>query len=121
MLGPGARGRNSDGELEEALALGSRKLEAKDRPHRRRNVNVADGPLRARSLGRGLAASEQPNPPAGVVAAAMVGEAIAVDVSVAPYFGNHKHRGAIAEFGRGLDRLPELPYQAVRALDRLKV
>ena len=44
-----------------------------------------------------------------------------VDVSVAPHFGDHKHRGAVAKFGRGLDRLPELPYQAIRALDRLKV
>ena len=51
----------------------------------------------------------------------MVGEAISVDIAVAPHFGNDKQRGAAAKFRRSLDRLPKFPHQAVGPLDGLEI
>src|SRR3954469_6891517 len=65
-----------------AFALGH--LEAENARDRRGDVGGADGPLGAGAPGHPGAPRHEPDPPAGVVAAAVVGESVAGDVAVTP-------------------------------------
>src|SRR5579863_1119078 len=96
-------------------------LESQNRGHGRRDVDVAYGAFRARAVRDSRAQRQQPDAAARVVTAAMVGEAVAVDVTVASYLGDHEHRRAALIQRRILDVLPQPVGEPVGAFDGLEV